>query len=218
MHRINSVNEPLCQTGFNLFLMLLLIVSVLFPSSKNVFCETHMFQEFFGFFCQKKHITFFLHSLIKHQNVCFFSMLTRICRLHRGTADWFGVSKDNDSTQRWRRRSLQHCSNLFGGLKTQVMREMELYSQDNLSLASTETPPPLYLPPHHPSHHHHYGIQRVGQRRRHQVGALTLDGHSHFCPNRIFHPLSFTFGFHFSSDFGCMFSFGSLTFHVFKGL
>ncbi|XP_028285796.1 inactive rhomboid protein 1 isoform X3 [Parambassis ranga] len=79
----------------------------------------------------------------------------------RGTADWFGVSKDTDSTQRWRRKSLQHCSHLYGGLKVQVMREMELHSQDNLSLASTETPPPLYLPPHH-SHlsHHHYGMQR----------------------------------------------------------
>uniref|UniRef100_H2V2C7 Inactive rhomboid protein n=1 Tax=Takifugu rubripes TaxID=31033 RepID=H2V2C7_TAKRU len=68
-----------------------------------------------------------------------------------GTADWFGVSKDSDSTQRWRRKSLQHCSHLYGGLKAQVMREMELRSQDNLSLASTETPPPLYLPPHHPN-------------------------------------------------------------------
>uniref|UniRef100_A0A3Q4HZE6 Inactive rhomboid protein n=1 Tax=Neolamprologus brichardi TaxID=32507 RepID=A0A3Q4HZE6_NEOBR len=77
-----------------------------------------------------------------------------------GTADWFGVSKDSDSTQRWRRKSLQHCSHLYGGLKTQVMREMELHSQDNLSLASTETPPPLYLPPLHPSHHH-YGMQRI---------------------------------------------------------
>lgn len=84
------------------------------------------------------------------------------CLLLRGTADWFGVSKDSDSTQRWRRRSLQHCSHLYGGLKAQVMREMELRSQDNLSLASTETPPPLYLPPHHPSHHHHHGMQRVG--------------------------------------------------------
>ncbi|KAM9426305.1 inactive rhomboid protein 1 isoform 6-T6 [Pholidichthys leucotaenia] len=37
----------------------------------------------------------------------------------RGTADWFGVSKDSDSTQRWRRKSLQHCSHLYGGLKTQ---------------------------------------------------------------------------------------------------
>ncbi|TKS90068.1 Inactive rhomboid protein 1 [Collichthys lucidus] len=80
--------------------------------------------------------------------------------LDRGTADWFGVSKDSDSTQRWRRKSLQHCSHLYGGLKAQVMREMELHSQDNLSLASTETPPPLYLPPHHPSHHH-YGMQRI---------------------------------------------------------
>ncbi|XP_068161800.1 inactive rhomboid protein 1 isoform X3 [Antennarius striatus] len=80
--------------------------------------------------------------------------------IKRGTADWFGVSKDSDSTQRWRRKSLQHCSHLYGGLKAQVMRELELHSQDNLSLASTETPPPLYLPPHHPSHHH-YGMQRI---------------------------------------------------------
>ncbi|XP_029934390.1 inactive rhomboid protein 1 isoform X3 [Myripristis murdjan] len=80
--------------------------------------------------------------------------------IKRGTADWFGVSKDSDSTQRWRRKSLQHCNQLYGGLKPQVMREMELPSQDNLSLASTETPPPLYLPPLHPSHHH-YGMQRI---------------------------------------------------------
>ncbi|CAM9110382.1 unnamed protein product [Lampetra planeri] len=80
--------------------------------------------------------------------------------IKRGTADWFGVSKDTDSTQRWRRRSLQHCSQLYGGLKAQVKREMELHSQDNLSLASTETPPPLYLPPQHPSHQHH-GMQRI---------------------------------------------------------
>lgn len=93
-------------------------------------------------------------------------LLTRNCLLCRGTADWFGVSKDSDTTQRWRRKSLQHCSHLYGGLKAQVMREMELHSQDNLSLASTETPPPLYLPPHHPSHHH-YGMQRVGQRWGH---------------------------------------------------
>uniref|UniRef100_A0A8C7XZE3 Inactive rhomboid protein n=1 Tax=Oryzias sinensis TaxID=183150 RepID=A0A8C7XZE3_9TELE len=77
--------------------------------------------------------------------------------LHRGTADWFGVSKDSDSTQRWRRRSLQHCSQLYGGLKAQVIRELELHSHDNLT--STETPPPL--PPHHPSHHHHFGVWRV---------------------------------------------------------
>uniref|UniRef100_A0A7N8WNV8 Inactive rhomboid protein n=1 Tax=Mastacembelus armatus TaxID=205130 RepID=A0A7N8WNV8_9TELE len=61
------------------------------------------------------------------------------------------VFRDSDSTQRWRKKSLQHCSHLYGGLKAQVMREMELHSQDNISLASTETPPPLYLPPHHPN-------------------------------------------------------------------
>uniref|UniRef100_A0A4W5NX63 Inactive rhomboid protein n=1 Tax=Hucho hucho TaxID=62062 RepID=A0A4W5NX63_9TELE len=73
-----------------------------------------------------------------------------------GTADWFGVSKENDSTQRWRRKSLQHCNLRYGRLKAQVMREMELSSQDNLSLTSTETPPPLYLPPHHHHHHPHH--------------------------------------------------------------
>ncbi|KAM9426304.1 inactive rhomboid protein 1 isoform 5-T5 [Pholidichthys leucotaenia] len=41
--------------------------------------------------------------------------------IKRGTADWFGVSKDSDSTQRWRRKSLQHCSHLYGGLKTQIV-------------------------------------------------------------------------------------------------
>uniref|UniRef100_A0A8C7E0I6 Inactive rhomboid protein n=1 Tax=Oncorhynchus kisutch TaxID=8019 RepID=A0A8C7E0I6_ONCKI len=75
----------------------------------------------------------------------------------KGTAAWFGVSKENDSTQRWRRKSLQHCNLRYGRLKAQVMREMELSSQDNLSLTSTETPPPLYLPPHH----HPYGMQRI---------------------------------------------------------
>ncbi|XP_061823265.1 inactive rhomboid protein 1 isoform X1 [Nerophis lumbriciformis] len=78
--------------------------------------------------------------------------------IFRGTADWFGVSKDSDSTQRWRRKSLQHCSQLYGGLKAQVMRSMELPSQDNISPASTDIPPPLYL--HHPSQHP-YGMQRI---------------------------------------------------------
>ena len=110
------------------------------------------------------------HSQIKKQtymrifSVSLFTNQPPPPSLSRGTADWFGVSKDSDSTQRWRRKSLQHCSHLYGGLKPQVMREMELHSQDNLSLASTETPPPLYLPPHHHTYHHHYGMQRVGQR------------------------------------------------------
>ncbi|XP_060883684.1 inactive rhomboid protein 1 isoform X4 [Labrus mixtus] len=99
----------------------------------------------------------------------------------RGTADWFGVSKDSDSTQRWRRKSLQHCSHLYGGLKPQVMREMELHSQDNLSLASTETPPPLYLPPHH-LNHHHYGMQR---------GRTLGDSTTGRCRRRSFMPPSF---------------------------
>lgn len=66
---------------------------------------------------------------------------------HRGTADWFGVSKESDATQKWQRKSLRHCSMRYGKLKPQVLREMDLPSQDNISLASTETPPPLYVPP-----------------------------------------------------------------------
>ncbi|XP_063046244.1 inactive rhomboid protein 1 isoform X2 [Engraulis encrasicolus] len=66
--------------------------------------------------------------------------------LLRGTADWFGVSKDGDATQRWQRKSMRHCSLRYGRLKPQVIREMELPSQDNISLTSTETPPPLYVP------------------------------------------------------------------------
>uniref|UniRef100_A0A8C2XF62 Inactive rhomboid protein n=1 Tax=Cyclopterus lumpus TaxID=8103 RepID=A0A8C2XF62_CYCLU len=63
----------------------------------------------------------------------------------RGTADWFGVSKDGDATQKWQRKSLRHCSLRYGKLKPQVLREMDLPSQDNISLTSTETPPPLYI-------------------------------------------------------------------------
>uniref|UniRef100_A0A669B9S5 Inactive rhomboid protein n=1 Tax=Oreochromis niloticus TaxID=8128 RepID=A0A669B9S5_ORENI len=56
---------------------------------------------------------------------------------------WF--SKDGDATQRWQRKSLRHCSLRYGKLKPQVIREMDLPSQDNISLTSTETPPPLYI-------------------------------------------------------------------------
>ncbi|XP_053550495.1 inactive rhomboid protein 1 isoform X3 [Bombina bombina] len=65
----------------------------------------------------------------------------------RGTADWFGVSKENDATQKWQRKSLRHCSQRYGKLKPQVIRELDLPSQDNISLTSTETPPPLYVGP-----------------------------------------------------------------------
>ncbi|KAM9304719.1 inactive rhomboid protein 1 [Gastrophryne carolinensis] len=67
--------------------------------------------------------------------------------IKRGTADWFGVSKESDSTQKWQRKSLRHCSQRYGKLKPQVIREMDLPSQDNISLTSTETPPPLYVGP-----------------------------------------------------------------------
>lgn len=65
--------------------------------------------------------------------------------IRRSTADWFGVSKDSDSTQKWQRKSLRHCSQRLGKLKPQVLRELDLPSQDNVSLTSTETPPPLYV-------------------------------------------------------------------------
>uniref|UniRef100_A0A096LUH3 Inactive rhomboid protein n=1 Tax=Poecilia formosa TaxID=48698 RepID=A0A096LUH3_POEFO len=77
--------------------------------------------------------------------------------LLRGTADWFGVSKDGDATQKWQRKSLRHCSLRYGKLKPQVIREMDLPSQDNISLTSTETPPPLYVP----SSQH--GMQKVNK-------------------------------------------------------
>ncbi|XP_030654856.1 inactive rhomboid protein 1 isoform X6 [Nomascus leucogenys] len=67
--------------------------------------------------------------------------------IRRGTADWFGVSKDSDSTQKWQRKSIRHCSQRYGKLKPQVLRELDLPSQDNVSLTSTETPPPLYVGP-----------------------------------------------------------------------
>ncbi|XP_053550498.1 inactive rhomboid protein 1 isoform X4 [Bombina bombina] len=67
--------------------------------------------------------------------------------IKRGTADWFGVSKENDATQKWQRKSLRHCSQRYGKLKPQVIRELDLPSQDNISLTSTETPPPLYVGP-----------------------------------------------------------------------
>ncbi|KAJ8363765.1 hypothetical protein SKAU_G00125960 [Synaphobranchus kaupii] len=72
-----------------------------------------------------------------------------------GTADWFGVSKDSDATQKWQRKSLRHCSQRYGKLKPQVIREMDLPSQDNISLTSTETPPPLYVPSSQ------YGMQKI---------------------------------------------------------
>ncbi|XP_044289304.1 inactive rhomboid protein 1 isoform X2 [Varanus komodoensis] len=75
--------------------------------------------------------------------------------LLRGTADWFGISKESDSAQKWQRKSLRHCSLRYGKLKPQAMRETDLPSQDNISLASAETPPPLYVPPCQP------GMQRI---------------------------------------------------------
>lgn len=87
--------------------------------------------------------------------------------LIRSTADWFGVSKGSDAPQKWQRKSLRHCSLRYGKLKPQALREMDLPSQDNISLASTETPPPLYLPPCPP------GMQRVGSLG---VTWLWLDG------------------------------------------
>ncbi|XP_078200261.1 inactive rhomboid protein 1 isoform X20 [Callithrix jacchus] len=67
--------------------------------------------------------------------------------IRRGAADWFGVSKESDSTQKWQRKSIRHCSQRYGKLKPQVLRELDLPSQDNVSLTSTETPPPLYVGP-----------------------------------------------------------------------
>ncbi|XP_058536380.1 inactive rhomboid protein 1 isoform X3 [Ochotona princeps] len=94
--------------------------------------------------------------------------------LLRGTADWFGVSKDSDSTQKWQRKSIRHCSQRYGKLKPQVIRELDLPSQDNVSLASTETPPPLYVGPCQ------LGMQRIidplARGRAFRVADDTADG------------------------------------------
>uniref|UniRef100_A0A673K047 Inactive rhomboid protein n=1 Tax=Sinocyclocheilus rhinocerous TaxID=307959 RepID=A0A673K047_9TELE len=73
--------------------------------------------------------------------------LLLLCVLYSKHSDWFGVSNDVDATQKWQRKSLRHCTQRYGKLKPQVIHEMDLPSQDNLSMTSTETPPPLYLPP-----------------------------------------------------------------------
>ncbi|KAK1882134.1 Inactive rhomboid protein 1, partial [Dissostichus eleginoides] len=119
----------------------------------------------------------------------------------RGTADWFGVSKDSDSTQRWRRKSLQHCSHLYGGLKPQVMREMELHSQDNLSLTPV-TPGTASLCSFSSSRS---ALNRLPRRRkRESVAVMSLkaaaalmkgrtigDGAAGRCRKRSFMPPSF---------------------------
>lgn len=92
----------------------------------------------------------------------------------RGTADWFGVSKDSDATQKWQRKSLRHCSLRYGKLKPQVIREMDLPSQDNISLTSTETPPPLYVGPCQ------LGMQKVSNLGQSQ-------GHPEFPAQRLYH-------------------------------
>lgn len=67
--------------------------------------------------------------------------------IKRGAADWFGIGKDTDATLKWQRKCLRHCSQRYGRLKPRFIREMDMASQDNLSITSTETPPPLYVPP-----------------------------------------------------------------------
>lgn len=96
----------------------------------------------------------------------------------RGTADWFGVSKDGDATQKWQRKSLRHCSLRYGKLKPQVIREMELPSQDNISLTSTETPPPLYVPS---SQHGMQKVPDVYQCWR-SCAPVSLFNHAFFLP------------------------------------
>uniref|UniRef100_A0A8C7HM45 Inactive rhomboid protein n=1 Tax=Oncorhynchus kisutch TaxID=8019 RepID=A0A8C7HM45_ONCKI len=83
--------------------------------------------------------------LVKGKKSVAAKVMAGVCGV-RGTADWFGVSKDGDATQKWQRKSLRHCSMRYGRLKPQVIRQMDLSSQDNISLTSTETPPPLYVP------------------------------------------------------------------------
>ncbi|KAK3511735.1 hypothetical protein QTP70_020738, partial [Hemibagrus guttatus] len=104
------------------------------------------------------------HELFDHRRPPLQHQTSITQTIKRGTADWFGVSKDGDATQKWQRKSLRHCSLRYGKLKPQVIREMELPSQDNISLTSTETPPPLYVPTSQhgiPKNVHKYLIKNV---------------------------------------------------------
>lgn len=67
--------------------------------------------------------------------------------LHRGTAQWFGVSSDwEGKRQHWQRRSLHHCSVRYGPLKATCQRDLELPSQEGLSFQGTESPKPCKMP------------------------------------------------------------------------
>lgn len=80
------------------------------------------------------------------------------------------MSKDSDSTQKWQRKSIRHCSQRYGKLKPQVIRELDLPSQDNVSLTSTETPPPLYVGPCQ------LGMQKVCRRLPQALHSAPLPG------------------------------------------
>lgn len=67
--------------------------------------------------------------------------------LHRGTAQWFGVSGDwEGKRQNWQRRSLHHCSVRYGRLKATCQRDLELPSQEGPSFQGTESPKPCKMP------------------------------------------------------------------------
>lgn len=67
--------------------------------------------------------------------------------IRRGTAQWFGVSGDwEGKRQQWQRKSLQHCSQRYGKLKTQYQRDVELPSQETPSFQPTESPAPCKMP------------------------------------------------------------------------
>ncbi|XP_078474774.1 inactive rhomboid protein 1-like [Lampetra fluviatilis] len=64
--------------------------------------------------------------------------------IRRGTAVWFGVDKEGGPVsrqQRWHQRSLRHCSQRYGRLKPEVLRDLEQPSGSELgSFGGMEVP------------------------------------------------------------------------------
>ena len=56
----------------------------------------------------------------------------------RGTALWFGVSNASAQQQRWQQRSLCHCSQRYGKLKHEALRELDSPSIDFTSTSVVE--------------------------------------------------------------------------------
>uniref|UniRef100_A0A4W3IHX5 Inactive rhomboid protein n=1 Tax=Callorhinchus milii TaxID=7868 RepID=A0A4W3IHX5_CALMI len=103
--------------------------------------------------------------------------------IRRETAQWFGVASNGElKHQEWQRKSWQHCSNRFGKLKAQYLKDIELPSQEATSFAGMESPGPYKLPKILDPLARHRAFQYPGDadhpRTPHLIHAVTPDGAS----------------------------------------